>query len=201
MRDPAFDALLHAIADTLRAEPRPEAEATAQALVTTQIPLAFGPGLPGPHDAAIRALLAGAAHPVAPALLAVMNRVPWGTNPVEDSVGPYAGIFAVAEILGPDGPIPAPDLRAGLFYQAPGTYYPLHSHDADETYTILAGSAEWTAGVETRWRGAGEAIHHPSRLPHAFRAGPEGLLALWRWSGDVNTHSYGFVSDPAASVA
>jgi len=34
-------------------------------------------------------------------------------------------------------------------------------------------------------------------MPHAFRAGPDGFLALWRWSGDVNTHSYTFLDDPA----
>lgn len=197
MRDPAFDTLLCTLADTFRAEPRAEAEATAQALLTTQIPETFLPRLPGPHDGAIRALLEGSDHPVARALRTVMDRVPWGTNPVEAQAGPYGAIYAVAELLGPDGPIPAPDLRAGLFYQAPGTYYPLHLHDADETYTILAGSAEWTAGDDTRQRGAGESIHHPSLMPHAFRAGPEGILALWRWSGDINTHSYGFIADPA----
>lgn len=200
MRDPALDRLLFALADLWRAEPRPEAEATAQALTATQIATPLRSGLPGPHDAAIRALLAGKG-PLAEATLALFDRLPWGTNPVDAQVGPYAAIFAVAELLGPDGPIPAPDLRMGFFYQAPGTYYPLHNHDADETYVILAGSAVWTAGDDTRLRGAGEVIHHPSRLPHAFAAGPEGLLAVWRWSGDINTHSYGFTEDPALGVA
>ena len=200
MRDPALDTLLQALADLIRAEPRPEAAATAQALVATQIPAPFLPSVPGPHDGAIRALLTGAG-PLAGAVLAMMDRLPWGSNPVDAQVGPYATIFAVAELLGPEAPIPAPDLRMGLFYQAPGTYYPLHLHDADETYTILAGSAVWTAGDDTRLRGAGDTVHHPSRMPHAFAAGPEGLFAVWRWSGDINTHSYSFIADPAVGAA
>jgi mannose-6-phosphate isomerase-like protein (cupin superfamily) len=77
----------------------------------------------------------------------------------------------------------------------PESYYPLHLHDADETYAIIAGQALWTAGDDTRMRGAGDMIHHPSLMPHAFRTGPEGFLAIWRWSGDINTHSYAFIED------
>ncbi|MGB5560546.1 MAG: hypothetical protein WBN04_21345 [Paracoccaceae bacterium] len=43
-------------------------------------------------------------------------------------------------------------------------------------------------------------IHHPSLMPHAFRTGSEGFLAIWRWSGDINTHSYAFVEDPATEL-
>lgn len=176
---------------------RDAADATARALVTTQIPQPFSLRAPFPHDAAMRALLAGSAHAAAPAILAVQDRMPWGTNPVEGTGGIATSFFSVATLMGPEGPIPAHDLRLGLFWQAPDTYYPLHNHDADETYTILAGSVVWTAGEDTRLRHAGEAIHHPSLMPHAFRAGPDGFLALWRWSGDVNTHSYTFLDDPA----
>ncbi|MEZ5868756.1 MAG: dimethylsulfonioproprionate lyase family protein [Defluviimonas denitrificans] len=48
--------------------------------------------------------------------------------------------------MGPDGPIPAPDLRLGLLFQRPDSYYPLHNHDADETYVILAGEAHGPRG-------------------------------------------------------
>ena len=63
---------------------------------------------------------------------------------------------------------------------------------------ILAGGAEWWAGDDKRWRGPGEMIHHPSLMPHAFRAGSQGLLAAWRWSGDVNFQSYKMLPDPEA---
>lgn len=201
MHDPAFDAFLHSLADLCRLEGRPPADDTATALITTQIPQPFGPRLPTPFDAAMRAVLATSALPAVRALLAVQDRLPWGSNPVEGQGNIANTFFSVATLLGPDGPIPAPDLRLGLFWQAADTYYPLHNHDADETYTILAGSVIWTAGDDTRLRHAGESIHHPSLMPHAFRAGPDGFLALWRWSGDINTHSYAFLDDPAAGVA
>lgn len=199
MRDPAFDALLHAIADLCRAEGRKAADATAHALRTTQIPQPFGLCAPTPFDASMRGLMEGSSLPVVRALQAVQGRMPWGSNPVEGQGGIANNFFCVATLMGPEGPIPAHDFRLGLFWQAPDTYYPLHSHDADETYTILAGSVIWTAGDDTRLRQAGESIHHPSLMPHAFRAGPEGFLALWRWSGDINTHSYAFLDDPVVA--
>jgi quercetin dioxygenase-like cupin family protein len=200
MRDPAFDTLLSALADLCRGEGRDAAEATAQALTTTQIPQPFGLRAPLPFDSAIQSLLSASPHPVAASLHAVLDRVPWGSNPVEGTGGIATNFFSVATLMGPEGPIPAHDLRLGLFWQSPDTYYPLHNHDADETYFILAGSVIWTAGEDTRPRLAGDAIHHPSLMPHAFQAGPEGFLALWRWSGDINTHSYAFLDDPALTA-
>ena len=126
----------------------------------------------------IRACLAGSDHPVAQATLAAMDVLPWGANPVGARMTEEAAaICAVLTLLDPAGPIPSPDQRLGLLYQRPNSYYPLHIHDADETYVIVAGRALWTAGEDTRDRGAGEAIHHPSRMPHAFRTGPEGRAA------------------------
>ncbi|MCV2863194.1 dimethylsulfonioproprionate lyase family protein [Albidovulum sediminicola] len=199
MNHPDFDALLRALADVYLAEGREAADRTAQALTTTPAPAAFLPQDPCALDAMMRDLLASSAHPAAAAILAAQSLIPWGTNPVADRMSETAAaICAVTTLMGPEGPIPAPDLRLGLFYQRPDTYYALHNHDADETYVILAGSALWTAGDDIRVRGPGDYIHHPSLMPHAFRTGKEGVLALWRWSGDVNTHSYAFLPDAAA---
>ena len=51
----------------------------------------------------------------------------------------------------------------------PHSYYPLHLHNADETYVIVAGQALWTAGTDIQIRRVGDMIHHPSLMPHAFR--------------------------------
>lgn len=199
---PVFDALLGALADIFRSEGREAATLTARALFSTPAPAGFPPQQPCALDMLMRSLLANSGHPAAKAVLAAQHLIPWGTNPVADRMsGEAAAICAVTTLMGPDGPIPAADMRLGLFYQRPDSYYALHNHDADETYVILAGGAVWTAGDDTRWRGAGDMIHHPSLMPHAFRTGPEGMLALWRWSGDVNTHSYAFLPDPAAQAA
>jgi len=191
--------MLGAIADIYRAENRPEARRTADCLLS---PSAAGSLQHHPAcalDAQIRDAMAGSPHRAAAAILAAQDHIPWGTNPVADRMSDAAAaICAVATLLSPEGPIVVPDLRLGLFYQRPDSYYALHSHDADETYVILAGHPVWTAGSDTRQRHPGDYIHHQSLLPHAFRTGPEGLLALWRWSGDVNTESYAFLDDPAA---
>ncbi|MDW4549340.1 dimethylsulfonioproprionate lyase family protein [Defluviimonas sp. D31] len=202
MHPPAFDALLEALASIYRSEGREAADRTSHTLLTTPAPEAFAPQPPCALDALIRDLLAASDHPAAAAILAAQELIPWGTNPVADRMSDTAAaICAVTTLMGPDGPIPAPDLRLGLFYQRPNSYYALHNHDADETYVILAGQAFWTAGEDRRMRVPGDMIHHPSLMPHAFRTGPEGVLALWRWSGDVNTHSYAFLDDPEELIA
>jgi len=180
-------------------EGRDDAVMTGQELIAGHWP----DGLNHPPmtlEAELRACLATSAHPCAAAIGAAIPMTPWGTNPVETRMlKREASMIAVATLLDPDGPMPSRRFRAGLLFQRAGTYYRLHNHDADETYAIVAGSADWIAGDDRRIRGAGNVIHHPSRMPHAFRAGPEGFVAIWRWSGDINAHSYTFLPDPEAS--
>ena len=197
MSAPELNALIDAIAAIYRSEGREEADRTVQALLATPAPAAMSRRAPCPYDRAIRDLLSASSTTAAKALLAAQAFVPWGTNPVAAQMtDDAAAMIAVAELLGPEGPLPAPDLRLGLLYQRPDTYYPLHNHDADETYVLLAGQALWTAGDDVRMRNAGEMIHHPGLMPHAFRAGPLGFVALYRWSGDINQQSYTFLDDP-----
>lgn len=192
-----FYSMLNSLSAVYQAEPDPQGPHTAQTLMVTPSPVAFDPVVPCLLDAGIRAVLATSDHPAARAVLEVQDRMPWGSNPVQDQTeDTIAAMISVATLMGPEGPIPAPDVRLGLAYMRPNSYYPLHLHDADETYVIIAGQALWTAGDDVRMRGAGEMIHHPSLMPHAFRTGAEGFLALWRWSGDINTHSYAFIEDP-----
>ncbi|WP_420857263.1 dimethylsulfonioproprionate lyase family protein [Marivivens marinus] len=193
---PRFTALLDELAAVYRAEGRSEGATAANALTQTAIDMPVTPSACA-FDLGIRTCLAGSDHPAARAALATHDLIDWSVNPVQDQMtAAAAAIIAVATLMGPDGPIPCPDHRLGLVYMAPNSYYGLHNHDADETYVILAGSALWTAGDDTRHRPAGDMIHHPSLMPHAFRTGPEGFVALWRWSGDINTHSYRFLPDP-----
>lgn len=197
-----LDAALAALANIHRAEAvtfqRPEAEATGEALLRGGLEAVEQPQCD--DDAAIRALLLASPHPAAQALLAAQHLIPWDTNPVGDAVPEELKVYTVSTLMGPEGPIYAPNLRCGLYYQRPGSYYPLHDHDADETYVILAGDTMWTAGDDTREREVGEMIHHRSHMPHAFRT-ESGVLAMWRWSGDVNLESYRFLPDPALASA
>ncbi|MBN8630907.1 MAG: cupin domain-containing protein [Rhodobacterales bacterium] len=199
MSNDALARFLGELARLVAQEDRPEAQATADALRHGPAVLP-GPQAPCSHDAEIRRLAATpGGTEAARLLLAAQDRIPWGVNPVVhlDSTA-LANSRAVAALVGPDGPIRSDDLLFGLFYQQPQSYYPLHDHEADETYMILAGSVTWTAGEDCRLRHPGEAIHHPRRMPHAFRTGPEGFLAFWRWSGDIRAETYRMLPDPDA---
>lgn len=192
---------LAAIADVYAAEGRSEAALTAKALRDGTSLVFDSAPRPCNLDLEIRACLATSSLPVARAILAAQDHIPWGVNPVSGLMTEQAAaMVAVCTLLDPDGPIINPDFRLGLLYMRPGSYYPLHDHDADETYVLIAGSALWTAGEDRRWRHAGDAIHHPSHMPHAFRTGDAGFVALWRWSGDINNHSYRFLPDPEVLV-
>ena len=192
-----LDLALEQIAAVFAAEPRPAAHQTAVALRAGGAQLPRLNHAPCALDNEIRACLSASRTPCAIAVLAAMDHIPWGTNPVEANMtSGAAAMIAVATLLDPDGPIPHPGFRMGLAYMRPNAYYPLHNHDADETYALIAGRAFWTAGDDRRWRGPDDMIHHPSLLPHAFRTEAEGFVALWRWSGDINAQSYTFLPDP-----
>lgn len=200
-RHDPFHTLLGALAAIYDTEADPQGPHTARTLLVTPSPVAFDPQPPCFLDAGIRSVLADSDHPAARAILQAQDLLPWGSNPVEGNTeASIAAMISVATLMGPEGPIPAPDVRLGLVYMRPDCYYPLHIHDADETYVILAGQALWTAGDDVRMRGAGDMVHHPSLMPHAFRTGPEGFVALWRWSGDINLHSYAFIEDAGTEL-
>lgn len=95
------------------------------------------------------------------------------------------------EILGPDGCIPAPDLRVGLLVSAPWTDYPLSRHSGEETYLVLAGTAEWALGDSGyEAKPPGSFVHHPAWAVHGRRTADEPFLGAWRWSGDLDLTSF-----------
>ena len=99
------------------------------------------------------------------------------------------------ELIGPDGLVFHPALRAGLFYQGPHLDYATRRHAAEESFVTLAGEARWSmrdGPLETR--AAGELIHHPSLTPHRTVTGEQGLLAAWRWSGDIGWDGYEMIA-------
>ncbi|GHG83519.1 dimethylsulfonioproprionate lyase family protein [Pseudodonghicola xiamenensis] len=179
-----------AMAAIFEAEGRPEAAETAAALCALANP-ELTP-LTGMADAdPIRDLLLTSSLPVAAAMLGVLDQIPWGINPVAGQASDEAlSSYVSSDLMGPESPIHSEHLRVGLFYQRPGTRYGLHSHAAAETYVIVAGRALWTAGDRQKQLGPGDYVHHSTYLPHACQTGPEGVVALWRWSGDIDVSSY-----------
>lgn len=188
--------LLHALADLTAREPRPEAQATARALrAATETDFPALPASALSADILHTASLAG--HPAARLIQDAHKWLPWQDSPMA-SLQPtdLRAIKSVVTLLGPGAPVRSETLLFGLFYQAPDSYYPPHAHNAAETYTLLSGSAHWQAGDRRFFATVGEAIYHPPNLSHAMRAGPEGYLAMWRWSGDIGFDSYRMLPDP-----
>jgi hypothetical protein len=55
-------------------------------------------------------------------------------------------------------------LRTGLFMQRPNSYYPLHNHDAVETYVMIKGVGYWTQGKETTHHEIGGIVKDAPRI-------------------------------------
>jgi quercetin dioxygenase-like cupin family protein len=97
-------------------------------------------------------------------------------------------------IVGPqDGPPAlAVDSRIaiGVLLLGPHTHYPLHSHPAVEVYHTLTEEGEWWRDPGP-WRRepSGSAIYHTANIPHATRTGADPLLAIYLWTGDLETHA------------
>ncbi len=102
-----------------------------------------------------------------------------------------ANHMAVCEIIGPTGQITHATVRAGLLFQASDIIYPRHSHAAEEVYFPLTGPVDWQIeNANWRQKEAGSFIHHMPYQPHAIRTGRTPLLAIWAWSGDIDSDSY-----------
>jgi mannose-6-phosphate isomerase-like protein (cupin superfamily) len=95
--------------------------------------------------------------------------------------------IAFAELIGPDGPLSAPDCRVGFTVLAERTTYPLHNHLAVEIYLVLAGNAQWSTASSERRVPPGDLVLHRSGESHAMRTFDEPLLALWGWRGDIDS--------------
>jgi mannose-6-phosphate isomerase-like protein (cupin superfamily) len=129
--------------------------------------------------------------PISQALSKLPGPLPWyyhyESRPGEADLAKHIGF---AELVGPDGDMNSPDCRIGFTLMAANTHYPLHAHPAIELYFVVAGTAEWRAGDETRRIPPGDFVLHRSGEPHAMRTFADPLLALWSWSGDLDTPAY-----------
>lgn len=128
---------------------------------------------------------------IAAALAALPRALPWDYQyPPHPSAQDLAKRIGFAELIGPDGPMHAPQCRVGFTLMAPNTFYPLHAHPAIELYLVIAGHAEWTASEARQVMPPGRFVLHRSNEPHAMRTLAEPLLALYSWSGDLDTAAF-----------
>lgn len=187
-----FRALLDALAVSFAEEHRPGGDAAVAALYhadTADYRRARSATKP---DALLNAACAlPDALPSAGLVKACAQWIDW--TPWEGE-GLDAGVSArlhSAELVGPDGHLPAGDVRVGLLLSEPETDYPVSSHSGEETYLVLAGTAEWTVGDSpyTAYP-PGTLIHHPAWEKHGRRTTKEPFLGAWRWSGDLDLSSF-----------
>lgn len=95
------------------------------------------------------------------------------------------------ERLGPDGHIPAQDVRVGLLVSEPWVDYSMSRHSGEETYLVLLGTAECALNRHgCTARGPGTLIHHPAWHRHGRRTRAEPFLGARRWSGDLDLSSF-----------
>lgn len=160
---------------------------------------AFSPA-PGRDFAAIlaTAVAAGRSHAaggIAAALAALPGPLPWRYSYPPRPGAPSDAVdlaqrIAFAELIGPHAPLTAPGCRAGFTLLAPDTFYPLHAHPAIELYLVIAGHAQWTTPEAERIVPPGGFVLHRAGQPHAMRTFAEPLLALYGWSGDIDTPAF-----------
>lgn len=69
----------------------------------------------------------------------------------------------------------------GLMYVDAGREYPEHSHEREELYFLLSGTADWRYGGHEHYQSisAGNLIYNHSWDLHGVRAGHTPLLALY----------------------
>ncbi len=185
--------LLSALAELFASENRPggtEAAATLRdcAALSTQLPEAPA----GPLDHHLTKMLAGDPHALSPLIRDAEPWLVWIFSELKGRIrSEIASGMMQCELAGPDGIFKRPNIRVGLWVQAPDLNYTTRSHAAEETFFILGGSAIWKAGDAPEIEaGCGEIVHHPSFTPHSDCTQNTPLLAAWRWSGDISIEQY-----------
>jgi HTH-type transcriptional repressor of puuD len=75
-------------------------------------------------------------------------------------------------------------VTTGMTIFAPGTALPLHTHNVEETVTVLEGEAVAVVGEERYDFVAGDTTWVPSGVPHCFiNRGAGQLRILWVYGG------------------
>jgi len=87
-----------------------------------------------------------------------------------------------------DGPLDEAAFRQKLestgysvsrYIYAPGTYFPMHTHEADKIDAVVSGHFRVTMGQEEMLLGAGDAVHVPKGVEHSAEVvGDEAVVSL-----------------------
>lgn len=186
-----LNAFLHAASERFKHSDTKIALAISDALATVHLVPPALPPATTPACAPLSEILSGAEDELLVLLAACAQDLHWrqaGFGRLPDEAQQK---LAVAELIGPNALFQMPDIRIGLLIQNEGFHYPRHWHAAEELYLILKGTALWA--VEDADPAAcepGRFVHHQSLQPHQMMTGPDPMIALWGWVGDIAGSSY-----------
>ena len=110
----------------------------------------------------------------------------WQRTYTEEEVGiDFLNRYGYYELIGTDGHFYSGDLRAFIAYWGENLSYSWHSHEAEELYFVLAGSALFKTERTEKILNANESCYHTSWQSHAMVTFSEPVLTfvLWRGSG------------------
>lgn len=171
---PALRTIAHRLRDSSLARGKPERQdLPAMAHLTETLGMAEA----GPLGA-----LASAFAAVEPELAWVQN-----SNYADAGTAPdFLRNYAYCAVAGPKGLLQADDILVSAIVIGPQCLYPVHAHEAEEVYHLLAGpSYWWREGEDWVWRKPGACIHHRSWQQHATKTASTSMLAIASWSGDT----------------
>lgn len=123
------------------------------------------------------------------ALLRVADRLPWQqtTGYLGVLSGNYLANYGYIQLIGPaPSIIENPSVRVGIGLWGPDLRYPLHEHEARETYHVLTGEPAFGA-EDGSWRMTmpGDAVYNPPWHRHALCFGSTPTALLYCWTGAV----------------
>ena len=102
--------------------------------------------------------------------------------------------YGYAEIVGEQGPFVSTRMRAGIAAYGPHLDYPLHRHQAEEIYAVLAGTALCSLGDdEPAIRKPGDVLYHAPNVAHGLRTTGEPLVIAYLWQNGDLREKPGFV--------
>ncbi len=142
--------------------------------------------------------LAASPLPIAALLADVWPALAWESLDNDAFPLPVGRHLAIVRLVGPDSMFFHPDLRIGLYLQAPRVFYPNHSHAAEELYYVISGAADWrVADQPPRRLPAGGYSWHRAWDSHAMETHAEPLVAVWTWTGNIDLETYRMDTPPA----
>ena len=130
-----------------------------------------------------------ASTPAQPLIDALLNAAPhaqWRTTYTADQLGTdFINRYGYIELYGPEGHYNSQQSRAFIGYWGNHLNYPLHSHEAEEVYYIVAGEALF--GVDDhalQLRQPQDTQTHSSWQSHRMITENSAVLCLVLWRGD-----------------